>query len=94
MELVEGQDIDSFIEKNHKTMTVKVIKEIGAQIISGIGYLHQNRIVHSDIKPGNILISDDNQKVKLIDLGISKSLDRTKATVSANQGTPRYMAPE
>ena len=83
MELVEGSDIDSFIEKNPKP-TLKEVKDITSQIISGIGYLHQNNIVHSDIKPANILLQDNTKKVKLIDFGISKSLDKTKVTMSAN----------
>jgi len=40
------------------------------------------------------LISEDHKKVKLIDLGIARSLEKANNTKSANQGTPRYMSPE
>lgn len=46
------------------------------------------------MKPGNILFTGDYEKVKLVDLGISNRLDKTKATKAAALGTPRYMSPE
>jgi len=46
------------------------------------------------LKPPNILFSSSYDTVKLVDLGVSHKLDRTKATKAANQGTLRYMPPE
>ena len=49
------------------------------QIGEGICFLHSRNIVHCDLKPANILISEDNS-VRIIDFGISKGLDITKIT--------------
>lgn len=57
--------------------------------------MHQKRIIHQDLKPGNVMMTDDQKQVKIIDMGISHTLDQTfQATMSAQMGTPRYMAPE
>lgn len=56
--------------------------------------MHSQNIVHQDLKPQNILFSEDYKTVKLADLGVSSLLDRTKPTLSANCGTIRYMSPE
>ena len=52
------------------------------------------KIIHQDIKPNNIMFNADYSSVKLIDLGVSSKLDKTKATKAAQGGTPRYMPPE
>ena len=70
------------------------VKEVGGQLISGLKYLHDCKIIHQDLKPQNILFSGDYEKVKLIDLGVSNHLDKTKATRKAGHGTPRYMSTE
>ena len=75
-------------------MTLDSVKEIGGQLISGLRYLHGRNIIHQDFKPANIEFSGDYQKVKLIDLGVSNKLEKTRMTKAAGQGTLRYMAPE
>ena len=52
------------------------------------------KIIHQDIKPNNIMFNGDYSCIKLIDLGVSSKLDKTKATKAAQGGTPRYMPPE
>lgn len=69
------------------------------QIISGICdglyYLHQQHIVHLDLKPANILL-DDNMMPKIIDFGLSRCFDenQSRAVTSKLVGTMGYMAPE
>ena len=46
------------------------------------------------MKPPNILFSSDYDRVKLVDLGVSHRIEKTKQTKAANQGTLRYMPPE
>lgn len=70
------------------------VKEIGGQIISGLLYLHNNKIIHQDLKPANILFSGDYEKIKLIDFGISHNMEKTRVTQAAKAGTMRYMSPE
>lgn len=59
------------------------IKEIGGQLISGIRYLHERKIIHQDIKPQNILFSNDYETVKFVDFGVSNKFDKTRATRAA-----------
>lgn len=94
MELMEGEDMDVYLKEQGRPFMIDRVREIGAQLISGIRYLHTRKIIHQDLKPGNILFSGDYEKVKLIDLGVSTRLDQTKHTKQASQGTPRYMPPE
>ena len=65
------------------------------QILSGIEYLHENRVCHRDIKLENILMAERKKTslVKITDFGLSKLLDDTTLMVSY-VGTPSYIAPE
>lgn len=71
------------------------VKLIGGQLISALNYLHDRLIVHLDIKPGNIMMTKDQKRVKLIDFGVSQILDFAHlARKCALAGTYRYMPPE
>ena len=70
------------------------------QLCVGMSFLHANGIVHRDLKPGNILL-DDHGIVKIADFGLARKLSGSDRDVSgaagemtANVGTPIYMAPE
>jgi tRNA A-37 threonylcarbamoyl transferase component Bud32 len=92
-EYVEGQtletrlDIDSFL-------TFPEAKEIFGSVCKGLSYAHSNNIVHCDLKPGNIMISDSGV-AKVMDFGVAKKITEDEAGGTRTvAGTPAYMSPE
>lgn len=68
-EWFHGPDLYSVIFESN--LSHLEIKHIAYSIISGIKYLHDKHIIHNDIKPENIVISDDKKIVKIVDFGLS-----------------------
>lgn len=65
-------------------------------ILDAVQAIHQQRILHRDLKPGNVMITHEGQ-VKLLDFGVAKLLDEQKRRMTETGlalGTPQYMAPE
>ena len=83
MELMDGENMEDYIEEQGPALTLDQVKQIGGQLISSIKYLHEHKIIHQDLKPSNILFSGDYEKIKLTDLGISNRLEGTRATQHA-----------
>jgi serine/threonine protein kinase len=87
--------------KRHK-LTDKELRDIVRGTLEGLKHLHQQRIVHRDFKPANILISRDNSGrfiPKIADFGLSKlvsqdEIDSSDFDLSDGRGTPSYKAPE
>src|SRR5437763_4712731 len=68
--------------------------EIIAQSCRGLDYAHRNGVIHRDVKPGNLLVSDADV-VKLADFGIARATDQSSITqVGSVLGTAAYLAPE
>jgi len=91
MELVEGITLKRFIERKGK-LEVKEAVGIAIQIAQGMEAAHDNRIIHRDIKPQNIIISRDG-KVKVTDFGIAKATNSNTITSNA-MGSVHYLSPE
>ncbi len=91
MELVEGITLKSYIEKKGR-LTFKEAVSIAIQMGMGIEAAHNNKIIHRDIKPQNIIISRDG-KVKVTDFGIARAV--TSNTISSSvMGSVHYTSPE
>ncbi len=88
-EFIEGITLAGLIEDNG-TLPWDIGLFVLQQLAQGLSAIHQKNIIHQDIKPQNIFISNDGE-VKLGDLGFSVSLDQIDPQI---QGTPAYLAPE
>ncbi|MCO0860416.1 Stk1 family PASTA domain-containing Ser/Thr kinase [Staphylococcus pasteuri] len=93
MEYIEGPTLAEYIE-NHGPLSLETAVQFTQQILEGIKHAHDNRIVHRDIKPQNILI-DKNKTLKIFDFGIAKAISETSLTQTNHVlGTVQYLSPE
>ncbi|MBU2645938.1 serine/threonine protein kinase [bacterium] len=96
MEWVDGTNLESLIqEKRYLSNQAAIL--IFSEICKAMKYAHDQMVIHRDIKPANILISNEGV-VKLVDFGVSTSLDNTAdenlTKAGMTIGTPSYLAPE
>ncbi|MCL1471039.1 trifunctional serine/threonine-protein kinase/ATP-binding protein/sensor histidine kinase [Argonema antarcticum] len=80
-----------------KSLSLENFLDLALQLADILHYLYQNRVIHKDIKPANILINPDNKQIKLIDFSISSLLPReTQEIQNPNilEGTLAYLSPE
>ena len=85
MELVDGMSME-----RHPPATFETAVDIFHQVARGLHHMHERGFVHADMKPNNIVVSDNN-RAKVIDLGQSCKSGTIKPRI---QGTPDYIAPE
>lgn len=92
MEYVKGPTLEKILEIEKILNHEKSIDYI-LQISSAVHHAHSNKIVHRDLRPSNIIISDDEDNVKITDFGTSVWLNNVPYA-STRIGSPPYMAPE
>ncbi|MEH2348554.1 MAG: AAA family ATPase [Nostoc sp.] len=95
MEDFGGISLRQFTQE--KPLTLEQFFAIALQLIDTLQQLHQQRVIHKDIKPANILIHPDSKQIKLIDFSIASLLPReTPEIQSPNglEGTLAYLSPE
>ena len=93
MEYVEGTDLKDYVRQKGALHPIEAVR-IMMQIVSAIAAAHQNRIIHRDIKPQNILI-DKEGNVKITDFGIAVALsDTSLAQTNTVLGSVHYLSPE
>ena len=91
MELIEGITLKEYISKKGR-LSVKEATSIAIQVCMGLEAAHNHGIVHRDVKPQNIIISNDG-KVKVTDFGIARAASSN--TISSNvMGSVHYSSPE
>lgn len=92
LEYCDCGDLYNFI-KNNK-LTEEQIKYYMNQLKDGLQYLRDNNIIHRDIKPKNILLTNNNKILKICDFGFAKSIIDNVSLMETLCGSPLYMAPE
>ena len=92
MEVAEGEDLRAWRERG---ATLGFILRAIVQVLDALAFAHQRDILHRDVKPSNILVSEDG-RVKLMDFGLSRRISDLSAGTQAGEivGTVAYLAPE
>jgi eukaryotic-like serine/threonine-protein kinase len=94
MEYVEGPSCADLL-REHKMFDVEDTVRVVSDACQGLDYAHRAGVVHRDVKPGNLLVSNDTGATKLADFGIAKAAEQTRITqVGAVLGTAAYLSPE
>jgi serine/threonine-protein kinase len=94
MELITGTSLATAL-RDEKTIAATRAASIAAQVASALSYAHRHGVVHRDIKPGNVMLTDDGQ-VKVTDFGIAQAVSTEEGLTMAGSvmGTAAYFSPE
>jgi serine/threonine-protein kinase len=94
MEFVDGKNLKEIIQ-NEGTLDEYTALDITKQIAQALGAAHKKGIIHRDIKPHNILISNEGRVVKVADFGIAKAVSNSTVTnMGSIIGSVHYFSPE
>src|SRR6202790_5047306 len=101
MEFVEGETLENLIKRSGR-LDVKLALEITTQVAGGLAAVHEQNLVHRDIKPTNIMVRLKEERsvtAKIIDLGLAKTLDESASEAGISSpgafvGTPEFASPE
>jgi len=93
MQLVEGRDLAAILHDRGRISSDDAV-EVAIAVASALEAAHRRGIVHRDVKPGNILITDDGD-VKVTDFGIARAVSEASMTVTGTTlGSVHYFSPE
>ena len=93
MEFINGTGVDKLIETNG-ALSLKLALFISRCVLQALSYAHRCGVIHQDIKPANIMLTED-RTVKLTDFGIAHLLDELPDhSTETVMGTPKYISPE
>ncbi len=100
MELVAGRTLDDVLEVQGRLPFERVLM-LAVQMADALAYAHAQGIIHRDVKPSNIIVSEDGRTTKLLDFGVARigegspaAPDLAHTQIGQMIGTPRYMSPE
>jgi eukaryotic-like serine/threonine-protein kinase len=92
LELLHGETLAERLERVAR-LPASEASRILDQVLAALSCAHQRGVVHRDVTPRNVFLTDD-QQVKLLDFGVALDHLASPATLSSGAGTPGYMAPE
>ncbi|KAL3639496.1 hypothetical protein CASFOL_017403 [Castilleja foliolosa] len=95
LEYCKGGDLSIFIQQRQGRIPEDTAKHFMQQLAEGLKVLHENNLIHRDLKPQNLLLSTngDNSVLKIADFGFARSL-QPRGLAETLCGSPLYMAPE
>lgn len=93
MDYARGRPLSDF-GKPGRLLPLATVLDIVARVADALDYAHRQKIIHRDIKPGNIIFNPDNGEIKITDFGIAKISDDSRTRTGSVMGSPLYMSPE
>jgi tetratricopeptide (TPR) repeat protein len=96
MDLIEGMHLDEYVKQH--SLTTRQILELMWKICQAIQYAHQKGVIQRDLKPSNIIVTEDGQPF-IVDFGLAKNMIEDDLSLKVSRdgeaaGTPAYMSPE
>ena len=92
-----GISLHQILSSLTSPLELKSFLKIAIQLAEALGFIHQSQIIHKDIKPGNIIINTQANKVKITDFSIASRLSKENSQITnpgTFEGTLAYMSPE
>ncbi|KAL4319478.1 hypothetical protein GQ457_18G018620 [Hibiscus cannabinus] len=91
-EFMSGGSVYDYLHKHKGVFKLPTLLKVAIDVSKGMNYLHQNNIIHRDLKAANLLM-DENEVVKVADFGVAR-VKTQSGVMTAETGTYRWMAPE
>ncbi|XP_008811868.1 serine/threonine-protein kinase STY46-like isoform X2 [Phoenix dactylifera] len=91
-EFMQGGSVYDFLHKQKGVFKLPALLRVAIDVSKGMNYLHQNNIIHRDLKAANLLM-DEKEAVKVADFGVARVKSQS-GVMTAETGTYRWMAPE
>jgi len=95
MQYIEGESLAELLARRGQ-LNVDEALDLIEQVLAGLGAAHQHKLIHRDIKPGNILLDRNHRRAVLADFGLVKSLQEEQGNTATGvvMGTVDYISPE
>jgi serine/threonine-protein kinase len=97
MDLLGGLSLRQTLNDNYGRIQPARVIHLARQLLAGLAHVHAQGIVHRDVKPENLLISNEpgfDDHLRIVDFGLAQLRDGSAASAEFAIGTPSYMAPE
>ncbi|KAM1760828.1 hypothetical protein ACFX12_003664 [Malus domestica] len=91
-EYMSGGSVYDYLHKQKGVFKLPSLLKVAIDVFKGMTYLHQNNIIHRDLKAANLLM-DENEVVKVADFGVAR-VNSQSGVMTSETGTYRWMAPE